>query len=73
MEDSDDTEQEESTRNAIRQYSARGEPPCGPRARPVCDAGVPVASVQETSIRESIVKTVEENEGILLANPYFGS
>src|SRR5215813_1924075 len=33
------------------------------------DQRVPVASVQETSIRGSTGKTVEEHEGILLANP----
>ena len=31
--------------------------------------GVPVTNVQETSIRVATVKTVEENKGILLANP----
>ena len=30
--------------------------------------GVPVASVQKTSLRVSRGKSVEENEGILLAN-----
>src|SRR5438105_15937351 len=36
--------------------------------RNVAQYRVPVESVQETSIRGSTVKPVEENEGILLAN-----
>jgi len=40
-----------------------------PQPSQVALPGVPVASVQGTTIRGSTVKIVGENEGILLANP----
>jgi hypothetical protein len=37
------------------------------------EVGVPVAGVQKTTISVSTIETVEENEGILLANPVSSS